>query len=314
MDSHKESDDALVANLAKSIKPISFTTYMFRIKSIRLLAPPDKNIAWIMKHPSLMIQSMRQKFHQDNATLPNKLTPINKLFSSNPHMMLKYPQHYQKWLIALKEERDKELERYKNNTLTDKQQKNIIDYDIVFQKYNDMVKQIPAIFQDKKTNLEFLLLAILINMRPKRADFGYVQILHKHPTDKNSFNYIVLNKNESQFVLNNHKTSFTYKQIVEDINADLQKIINSSLQFFPRQYLFVDSNDKPYIKNNSYAGFVKRFFRKYFDKNVGVSLWRKIRNYEKLNFDTMSWKELEKEAHLMGHSVMQQFLIYKIKK
>ena len=172
-----------------------------------------------------------------------------------------------------------------------------------------MLEQIPALFKDTKQNMEFLLFAVLMNMRPKRADFGNVKILTKHPVDKTKYNYIVINA-ESQFVLNIHKTSFSHNQIVDD----LKKYINLSLQYFPRQYLFIDSYGKQYINNHSYAEFFRRTFLKYFGKSVGVSPWRRIHNYEKLDYNTMSWKQLEYKANLMGTSVPQQFLVYKIKK
>lgn len=308
----KESDDFLMQNFSKDMKISSLNSYKSRINVIKSLAP-TKSIAWIMKHPTLMLETLKNKFNLDNATLPNYITPITKLFSSNPYMIDKYKNHYQKWLIALREERDREVERYKKNHISEKQKNNIIDYKLVLRKYTELQKDIPNIFLDKKNNLEFLLLAILMNMRPKRADFGNVQIFHEIPSNKNTINYILLDK-KPHFVLNNHKTSHVVHSIVEDINLDLQNIILLSLKYYPRKYLFVDSKGNPYEKNKSYAEFVKRVFLKYFGKGVGVSLWRRIYNYEKLDFNTMSWTELEHEAKLMGHSVMTQFLIYKIKK
>jgi len=294
------------------MRPSTLANYMKRIKSIRTLAP-GKSLAWIMKQPSLMIEAIRRKHPTDNATVGNYLTSMTKLFSTNVHMTVRYTQHYKKWLIALKEERLKEIDRYKKSEPSEKQKKLLIPYDMVYNKYEEL-KKLDLKKDDKRANLEFLLFAVFIHIRPKRADFGNVKLLQDHPPDKTLYNYMVINDRQPQFVLNIYKTSFKHHQIVEDIPNELNDIIHRSIKCFPRKYLFVDNHQEPYILNHSYAEFVRRTFKKYLGKSVGVTMWRRIRNFKILKFDAMSYDELEHEADLMGHSVMQQFLIYRMKK
>jgi hypothetical protein len=149
-------------------------------------------------------------------------------------------------------------------------------------------------------------------LRPKRADFGNVKILYsnKIPIKKN---YIVLNSDDSYFYLNDYKTQKTYKQIKEKITPELYKDIKESLKHYPREYLFTDKSNKPYINNNSYTKYVMRAYEHMFNRSVGVTMLRHIYIKEKLDFNIMSQEELEKEATMMGHSAELQRLYRWIK-
>jgi hypothetical protein len=300
-------DETILANFSKDMRESTLKNYKARLSKLNNISG-DKGIAYIMTHPKEVYKKLEEVFPAENATRANYITPIAKLFSTNGMMLKKHEDKYDIWKEYLKKERDDEIFRYKLNKPTEKQEKNIVHYEDVVNKYHEMKKD-DNVFIDKKTNLHVVLLSVLINLRPKRADLGEVRIFKKDPKADES-NYIVLDK-APRIVINVHKMAHKHKAIIEDINADLHEVLVKSLKHYPRKYLFVDNQDQPYDINNSYGQFVRRVFQSYFGKQTGVSLWRHIHVTEKINPLTMNEHELEREAYLMGHSVGQQRVVYR---
>jgi hypothetical protein len=303
-------DDKIIENFKRDMKISTFKNYMVRLETTQKLMN-GKGLVYIMTHPLEVHKELVKKFGTNTASIGNYITPINKLFSTNVHLMAKYEKKYQTWKELLKNARDQELFRYKLNKPTEKQIANRVDYNEVLEKFQELSKiNEKDIFSDPKNNLEFLLLAVLIHIRPKRADLGNVGIYKKNPSvGKHTPNYIVLN-GSPRLVVSKHKTDAVHKTIQEDIPNELFDIIIKSLQYYPRKFLFVDSKGNPYIQNNSYAEYVKRVFYKHFGKNTGVSLWRHIFVSARINASVLNEHQLEHEAKLMGHSVNQQRIVY----
>lgn len=306
------SDEILLHNFSLNMKPSTLKSYSYRIAVLKKLFADAPLYKIITDKKSYNV--LKSHTGSENASLANYITVIAKLFSSNKE--LKGDTMYDFWRNHLKQEKIAELDRYKENKPTEKQNANLIEYETVFQKFK-VLNDDPVVFHDKKNNLQFLLLACLLNIRPKRADFGNVRIVGEEDidiykdNDKDKENYIVLSESEPKLVLNVYKTAKKHSTITEEINPVLYKIIKSSLEFYPRKYLFVDKEGKPYIKNNSYSQFVIRTFKSLFNINVGVSIWRHIYVSNKLNPTVMTTKELEREAFLMGHTIAQQSVVYR---
>ena len=302
-------DDTLLENLKNDVKNTTYNNYLVRIKTIKNIMN-EATLKYIMTHPTKTIDALNKKFPGNNASVGNYITPITKLFTINPNFMKSYPKHYKKFLEELKKRRGDEMHRYKENKPTEKQSKNYVDYDEVKDKYVALKKSM-TVYDDKQSNLEFVLLACLINLRPKRADLGNVLIVRKPPTDDETFNYMVLDKSP-KLVINVHKTMHKHKAIIENINVELHEIVTHSLKAYPRKYLLVDNSGKPYTKNNSYTQFVRRVFSKYFGKNAGVSLWRHS-FINQIDSNKATQNEMDEIAKSMGHTVGAQQIVYKWK-
>ncbi len=158
-------------------------------------------------------------------------------------------------------------------------------------------------------SLQFLLLSVLVHLRPKRADLGSVKIFKKDPNLTDT-NYIVLRpaKEGSSFLsMNIYKTSKHYKKIEEELPEGLVRDLTASLKRWPRDYLFVKDAEKAKggkepMSNPTYSAFVQRTFETLFGRGTGVSLLRHIYISEKLDLDNMTLEEQEEEARLMLHT------------
>ncbi len=153
-----------------------------------------------------------------------------------------------------------------------------------------------------KASQQFVLLSVLVHLRPKRADLGAVHIFREKDPNRTDINYVVLRKRGSSFLaMNLYKTAQHYRKVEEDLPEGLVRDITQSLQRWPRAYLFVKGDGKP-MTNNTYTHFVQRTFESLFGRGTGVSLLRHIYISEKLDFDDMTMEEQEEEARLMLHT------------
>lgn len=177
---------------------------------------------------------------------------------------------------------------------------NYTSYTEIINKYHEL--KALKYYDTERHNLQLLLLAIIIYLRPKRADLGSVRIYNDDPhlTDHN---YIVLGADPSAayLVMNIYKTAKYYNRFEELIPIELYSDITESLSRYPRDYLF-RKDDKLPMSNNTYSAFVKTTFEQLFGRSTSLSLIRHIYITEKLDFNKMSIEELEKEAKLMLHT------------
>jgi hypothetical protein len=301
------TNDFIINILNKNIEnKKTKASYITRLET--LTNKLNKSIYDIIKDPDIYYIKIKQLYISETSR-KNMLTMILVIFKYIEELKIKKAKAKKKW-VELHDELNKEqLEKYKKNEPSEKQLNNYVSFKEIEDKYKELSIN-PHI--DKKTSFEYLLLSITLNLRPKRADFGNVKILYsnKIPIKKN---YIVLNSDDSYFYLNDYKTQKTYKQIKEKITPELYKDIKESLKHYPREYLFTDKSNKPYINNNSYTKYVMRAYEHMFNRSVGVTMLRHIYIKEKLDFNIMSQEELEKEATMMGHSAELQRLYRWIK-
>jgi hypothetical protein len=301
------SNDELIINMKSEMKANSLQNYLTRLNKIDSISG-NQGYFYIMTNPKTVYKKLKDRFNSENATRANYITAIAKLFSSNEKMIKKYKKKYDIWKEYLKSERNDEMLRYDENKPTDKQKKNLVDYKDVENKYKELRKNKKNFINNHTDNLQFLLLSILINIRPKRADLGNVHLYKKEPKT-NDINYIILN-GTPKLIMNVYKMMHKRGTIIEDINPELQEDILDSLEAYPRKYLFVGQDGLPYENNYGYALFVRRMFKKIFGKETGVSLWRHIYVTEKINPLIMNQGQLKNEARLMGHTVGQQQAVY----
>lgn len=188
---------------------------------------------------------------------------------------------------------------------TNKQVANYTSFEEITAKYQDLVKSSPH--ATRQDSLHFILLSLIVHLRPKRADLGSVLLFKKDP-NRTDINYVVLRdaKEGSSFLsMNVYKTSKFYKKVEEELPPALVRDLSTSIARWPRSYLFVKEGDRKGeepMSNNTYTAFVQRTFEHYFGRATGVSLLRHIYISEKVDFDNMTLEEQEEEARLMLHT------------
>jgi hypothetical protein len=193
-----------------------------------------------------------------------------------------------------------EVAKVKRSEPSDKQVEKYTSYEEIEAKYDELKKRGPH--ESERASLQFILLSVLVHLRPKRADLGAIHIYKEKDPRKTEENYIVLRtKGSSYLVMNMYKTSEYYQTVEEDLPEALVRDIEISLRRWPRDYLIRKDDGEP-MSNNTYSAFVKATFQQLFGRATGVSLLRHIYITEKLNYEDMTLEEQDHEAKLMLHT------------
>ena len=125
--------------------------------------------------------------------------------------------------------------------------------------------------------------------------------------ERDSNNYLVINKNNLYFSLNNYKTKSKYGELKLDIeDKELKKILFYYLKRNGEGILFKSQAGTP-LTRNALTQLLTKISYQYIKKNVSTTLLRKIYSSDKY-VDVK--EEMKKDANMMGHSVETQQKVY----
>ena len=204
-----------------------------------------------------------------------------------------------RWKEEFKIIKDPIDKMYLSNEPNDKQKKAFVSYDELLK----IREKLP------EGSFQRLLLYMYTSIPPVRSDYYKTKIYKKKPSsDVSETNYIVM-VTKPYLVLNKYKTAKTYKTIIIDIPDDLKKEIEKSLEKYPRDYLFVSTqNNLPYKNENTFNKWANRSLKSILNKDgFSLTMLRHIfvsRPDLKLNEKT--GLEQQKIASKMGHNVSTQ--------
>lgn len=288
------------------------TSYTYKKRIERILKETGKPIQWVMQHPRETIKIINTTgYTQNNGTLAACAVAICKLFKVHPQSMTNWSRSYLVWQKYITIFRKREEELVAQSKMTEKQQDKVLDWDSVKAKYCELEK-LPTRDTNFQTHMEYILFAILMNIKPKRSDLGTVEIIqYKSVNSQTEPNYIELSPTKAALTLRQYKTFKTHGKLREEFPKQLVTILNNSLSKFPRKYLFITPRTKQPYNNNAYSHFVRRTFDKYLRKAMGVSLWRHVYVRANIDFNNMSTQDMESSARLLGHSLDQMFKRYR---
>lgn len=261
------------------------------------------SLDWIMQHPKETIEMIKGKTELAG-TLAASAVAVCKLFAVHPQAIQEWNIAFNIWQETLKHYRKIEDDGYKESKMTEKQEEKAVKFEDVVAKFEELSKN-NGIRNRLSDHIEYILFAMLIHSKPKRADLGNIQIVESKEMASEP-NYLVLspNSNHATLTISAYKTAKAHGPIIEELSAELTAILKESKKLFDREYLIVSArNNKPYTENNSYSHFVSRTFAKHFGKATGISLWRSIYINANIDFNNMSYKEIEDNAKLIGHTV-----------
>lgn len=190
------------------------------------------------------------------------------------------------------------------NMLTKEDLNNVITQ-IANEIKSQKLKQTLVTNVKQKGLLQTYLLLTIHSSLPIRNELGNCLVMKKREynkvteTDKNSKNFLVIEKSKMYFSFNNYKTSKTYQERYIDIPPHLKKIIRFYLRFFPgEQYLLCKWDGSP-IGSNNVSQLLTKQFKKRIGKSVSTTLLRKLYLSDKY----LPVKEqLQTDNHNMGHS------------
>jgi hypothetical protein len=276
------------------------TTYLSRLRSLQ--SKLDVPLFDALKDPETQYPKI-QTAYPSITTRKNILTVILVLFREEEELRTKYADAGARWKKLHDDLSKHQGAKIRRSEPEDKQVQKYTSFEEIEAKYKELQKGTPH--QTERSSMQFLLLSILVNLRPKRADLGAVRIYRDVDPRHKDQNYIVLRKpsaGSSYLVMNMYKTSKHYRTVEEDLTAGLVRDLETSLKRWPRDYLFRKDDGQPMIKNNTYSRFVMTTFEDFFGRATGVSLLRHIYISEKLELDNMTMEEQDEEAKLMLHT------------
>jgi len=283
---------------AQFTNKMTLKSYLNRLKTIRSKLD-DASTYTILTHPDTYYPQL-QKAYPSITTRKNMLTVILAIFRLDESLQTTHKAAYEAWKKKHTDLSKLEAAKIRRSEPEEKQVEKYTSYEEIEEKYEELKRR--GYHDTERHSMQFLLLSILVYLRPKRADLGAIKIYKEKDPRGTEENYIVLrSKGASYLVMNLFKTSKYYQTVEEEIPPALKKDIDTSLARWPREYLFRKDDGEP-MSNNTYSVFVKKTFEEFFGRATGVSLLRHIYITEKLDFDDMTLEEQDTEAKLMLHT------------
>ena len=195
------------------------------------------------------------------------------------------PKQTKEELNGMIEKMDKELKPIRKKEELSKKEKALLQVYTIFNIYMKMP------FRNDVANMDAI----------KQGAFNKLS-----KEERESKNYLVINKNQLYFVLNNYKTKSKYEELKLDIeDKELKKILFYYLKRNGEGRLFKSQAGTP-LTSNALSQLLLKTSNKYIGKSISTKLLRKL--YLSKYSDVK--EEMKKDANMMGHSVETQQKVY----
>jgi integrase len=191
-----------------------------------------------------------------------------------------------------------------NQTKTEKQKDNWIEWPDVLERYKAFEKEVAPLWKLKKDEINkssfnklkmFVLLSCYVLIPPRRAlDYAAFKIRNINETKDNYMK-------KRNFIFNNYKTAKTYGKNEVPIDYKLYSIMKKWIDINPSEWLITGNN------NNMKAITVSQLtnmLNNFFDKKISVNMLRHS-FLTHMYKDIPELKNMNKVADAMGHSVDQ---------
>ena len=308
---------------SKSLERVSKDIYLAKLNKIKneiwLNCHSNKKVGkgkcldYIIKHPEVFIDKLNDytkktkgRLGADNLTDHSKdayTSAIIAIFRHTPGMIQNKSELYNKWRELHREIKEPINKAKQTNEPNKRQQEAYISF-------NELEK-----IRDKldDTDISKLLIGMYTYIPPVRSDYDKLLIINFKEEDKmmnNEDNYMVFDEKNKMYyiVLRKYKTSKTYKNIKIDLPKELIKLIKISLNEKPRDYLFIQKNNQPYDKPNTFNKWANRKLKAVIGKpNFSLTTLRHIYiTRDDLKLERQSGTDRNEIAQIMGHSIATQ--------
>jgi integrase len=276
-------------------------------KSVNHKVGKGKCLFYIIKHPEAFMEKLEEYVNKTQGRLDKTklsihakdsyVSAIGAIFRHTPGMIQKEHELYKKWLDIHKEVREPISQKYKSNKPNVRQEKAYVSFEELEKIRNKL----------EKGSYARLIISLYTMIPPVRSDYHRVKI-YKNPKDipEDESNYIVLNNNP-YIGLRKYKTSKTYNTIKITIPKELQKELETSLNKYPREYLFIQKNGSPFDKPNTFNKWANRLLKTKINSNFNLTTFRHIYITRRdLKLEEKSGLERDEIAKIMGHSIATQ--------
>tara|TARA_Y100001938_G_C8096194_1_gene438329 strand:- start:1473 stop:2438 length:966 start_codon:yes stop_codon:yes gene_type:complete len=216
---------------------------------------------------------------------------------------------------------DKYSEEQKSGIISDKQSKNfgtMEEINGMIKKMEDEIRSFKRKRADEMNSKEKALIQVytlfnIYSRMPFRNDVAGMEAIPKRTYNKltneqkEQNNYLVVEKTKLFFILNKYKTSKKYEELkipIED--KELKKVLRYYIKLNGYGVLFKTATGNP-LTRNALSQLLIKTTKKYLNKSISTTLLRKIYLSNKYS-DTK--KDMENDAHNMGHSVATAQSVY----
>jgi hypothetical protein len=263
---------------------------------------PIKNLNFLKNHDEILKKIEKYK---QNTKRTYIISIVSLLKCVNDNKFKKTLNYFYDMMMNLNKElktSNNKTENEKENWMTSEELNNI--YMSLNDEINKMINNKYLNNDQYNKLLDFLLLSLYLLNPPRRnKDYQNMKIIKVYKNDMNKdYNYLDITNNN--FIFNNYKTQKTYKQQIFEVGEELMNIINLYMKYHPNKKEFKDKkiinfivsyNGEPFKNVND----ITRRLNKIFNKNIGVSMLRKI-------YLTTKYKdsnnEMKEDAEKMGTS------------
>ena len=261
----------------------------------------------VFRSPEKVYEAMRERYSQ-TLTRKSLMSVARAIAGHLPEIGNKFPSAAEKYSSFIKKDDDESgtSERMLNGKLSEREEHVYLPWEKVVEARNKMET-------DKGPGApETMLVSMYVLMEPLRQDYGNVVIIGNEtgvPSLGATQNYLILPDSETSevtLVLRTYKTAKKYGEFKRLIPSPLVKIIRASLKEHPRDHMFVDSRNRPFLKRNSFIKWSNRCLEVAFEgRRVTVNTLR--HSYiSSLDFNTRTPGELMRTSKMMGHSLNMQ--------
>jgi hypothetical protein len=236
-----------------------------------------------------------------------------------------YPEELIKEYQSIRDEfNDKYIKENSTGVISAKQEENFATMDEINGVIKEMKEEIDSkklfrkdISPKEKALVQMYVIINILTQYPFRNDLAGMKLIKKKAfnnlsmEDKKKNNYLLQDKNDFYFILNEYKTQAKYgeKKIKVEKN-NLPSLLRKYIPLLESEYLFTSSTGKP-ISRNALTQVLSKTFEKYLGKKISTTLLRKI--YMSSKYQGTK-EEMEKDAEILGHDVGTGQLVYTKKK
>jgi hypothetical protein len=236
-----------------------------------------------------------------------------------------YPQELIKEYQSIRDEfNDKYIKENSTGVISAKQEENFASMDEINGVIKEMKEEIDSkklfrkdISPKEKALVQMYVIINILTQYPFRNDLAGMKLIKKKAfnnlsmDEKKKNNYLLQDKNDFYFILNEYKTQAKYgeKKIKVEKN-NLPSLLRKYIPLLDSEYLFVSSTGKPFSRN-ALTQILSKTFEKYLGKKISTTLLRKI--YMSSKYQGTK-EEMEKDAEILGHDVGTGQLVYTKKK
>jgi len=232
-----------------------------------------------------------------------------------------YPDELIKEYQSIRDEfNDKYIKENSTGVISAKQEENFATMDEINGVIKEMKEEIDSkklfrkdITSKEKALVQMYVMINILTQYPFRNDLAGMKLIKKKAfnnlsmNEKKKNNYLLQDKNDFYFILNEYKTQAKYgeKKIKVEKN-NLPSLLRKYIPLLDSEYLFVSSTGKPFSRN-ALTQILSKTFEKYLGKKISTTLLRKI--YMSSKYQGTK-EEMEKDAEILGHDVGTGQLVY----